>query len=395
MRLTRANVATITLPPGKIERLVFDDALPGFGLRVHRGGRRTWFCQFRVGSKQRRLTLGTTETVDAEKARKLAKEALSRAQLGQDPAEAKVEAAAVRKVTMRSVLPSFLAWAEKRQRPDYHADTKRYLERHWAPLLDLPLARIDRARVAARLLEIARERGPVSGNRARAALSRFVTWGIGEGVIHDNFVLGTNLPTPEIARDRVLTDEELRLAWSLAGPGDYGRIVRMLILTAARRDEVASMTWAELTGPTWTIPADRAKNGKALILDLPPAAIAVLGEVEQREGRDLLFGARSGPFSGWSRGKAELDGRLLVALQAVHGPKAALPPWRLHDLRRTAATRMADLGVQPHVVEALLNHISGSRAGVAGIYNRATYRDEKRAALLMWADHVLALVGRH
>ena len=107
-------------------------------------------------------------------------------------------------------------------------------------------------------------------------------------------------------------------------------------------------------------------------------ALEVLGGIHAREGRDLLFGSRAGPFSGWSKAKAELDARMLEAIKVERGTKAKLEPWRLHDLRRTAATRMGDLGVQPHVVEAVLNHISGTRAGVAGIYNRAAYRDEKR-----------------
>ena len=125
---------------------------------------------------------------------------------------------------------------------------------------------------------------------------------------------------------------------------------------------------------------------------LPPAAVVLLAGQPAREGRDLVFGSRAGPFSGWSKAKTELDARMLAALKAERGAMAVLEPWRLHDLRRTAATRMGDLGVQPHVVEAVLNHVSGSKAGVAGIYNRAAYRDEKRAALALWADRVMELV---
>ena len=395
MRLSRQSVAKLALPDGKAELIVFDEDLPGFGLRIRAGGKRTWLAQYRLGTKQRRLSLGSTDAVDPDEARRRAKAALARVSLGEDPAVAKAEATAARAVTIRSVLPAFFSHVEPRQAATHHADVRRYMDKHWRPLLDLPLASINRARVAARLLEIAGEHGPFAANRARAALSRFFSWAIGEGVAHDNPILGTNKPAVEIARERVLEDAELGLAWTHAGPGHYQAIARLLILTAARRDEVAGMAWSEITGSTWTIPAERAKNGKPLILDLPPAAMAILGSVDRREGRDLIFGSRDGPFSGFGKPKVALDARMLAALQAVHGPKTTLPPWRLHDLRRTAATRMADLGVQPHVVEALLNHISGSKAGVAGIYNRATYREEKRAALLMWADHVLALVGRH
>ncbi len=194
-------------------------------------------------------------------------------------------------------------------------------------------------------------------------------------------------------RDRVLTDDEVALIWRHAGAGDYSIIVRLLLLTAARRDEVGGMAWSELQDGAWTIPAARTKNGRPHELALPSAAVALLANHPARDGRDLVFGSRAGPFSGWSKAKAELDARMSAALKAERGTKAVLEPWRLHDLRRTAATRMGDLGVQPHVVEAVLNHISGSKAGVAGIYNRAAYRDEKRAALALWADRVAELAG--
>lgn len=344
-----------------------------------------------MGTKQRRLSLGTPEAVDPDEARRRAREALARVSLGEDPSTTKAETIAATAVTIGTLLPGFFAHAEGRQRASHHADVRRYLEVHFKPLLGLPLVKVDRARVAARLLEIARERGPISANRARAALSKFYTWAIGEGVAHTNPVQGTNRPAPEVARDRVLSDHELCLVWKLAGPGDYGAIVRLLILTAARRDEVAAMCWPELQGATWTIPAERAKNGRPHVLELPPAAMAVLVGVERREGRDLAFGSRSGPFSGFGKAKNDLDARMLADLQAERGAKAKLEPWRVHDLRRTAATRMADIGVQPHVVEAVLNHLSGSKAGVAGVYNRAAYREEKRAALALWADRVAEL----
>ena len=127
---------------------------------------------------------------------------------------------------------------------------------------------------------------------------------------------------------------------------------------------------------------------------MSPQALDALSAVPRAaSARDLVFGSRAGPFSGWSKAKAELDGRMLAALRKRHGSKARLAPWRLHDLRRTTATRMVDLGVLPHVVEAVLNHISGHRGGVAGVYNRASYGPEKRAALALWGERVPELVG--
>ncbi len=391
MRLTKASLAKLSLPAGKAETIVFDDNMPGFGLRIRAGGKRTWIAQYRLGAKQRRITLGTSETLDADEARRRAKSTLARVSLGEDPQSVKVEARAQAAVTLGAVVPKYLAHVEGRQRAGHHADVKRYFDRHWSPLAGLALSSIDRQRVANRLLELARDNGPFAANRARAALSAFYSWAIGEGLAQANPVTGTNKPAEETPRDRFLSDAEVRLVWSCAGLGDYGAILRLLILSACRREEVAAMAWSEIEDSTWIIPGERTKNGLPHELPLPPAALAILAEVPRRDERDLVFGSRSGPFSGWSKSKAELDARMLAALKVERGNKATLVPWRHHDLRRTAATRMGDLGVQPHVVEAVLNHISGSKAGVAGIYNRAAYRDEKRAALALWAKHVEGL----
>lgn len=392
MRLNKASLSMLRVPDGKAEAIVYDSDVRGFGLRLHAGGRRTWFVQYRLGAKQRRLNLGTADTVEPDEARRRAKTALARVALGDDPALAKAEKVKAQAVTIRSTLPGFLAHAEARQRPSTFEGTRRYMAVLWGPLLDLPLASVDRPRVAARLLEIARENGPVAGNRARAALSSYFSWAIGEGLANANPTTGTNKPAVEVARDRVLTADELRLVWRCAGDGDFGAIVRLLILTAARRDEIAALSWGEIAGSILTISGARTKSRTPLVLELPPLALSVLKDVQRREGRDLVFG-RSGPFSGFGKAREALNARMTVALRAERGSKATLQPFRLHDLRRTAATGMAEIGVAPHVVEAVLNHISGTRAGVAGVYNRATYAAEKRTALALWADHVGRLVA--
>lgn len=148
------------------------------------------------------------------------------------------------------------------------------------------------------------------------------------------------------------------------------------------------MTWDEvdLASATWRIGGNRTKNARTHDVPLASQAVGILRTVERRDGRALVFGSRNGPFSGWSKAKASLDARMSAALG--HAP----PPWRLHDIRRTVATRLADLGVLPHVIEAVLNHVSGHKAGVAGVYNRSTYAGEKRAALDLWASHVTGLV---
>jgi integrase len=203
------------------------------------------------------------------------------------------------------------------------------------------------------------------------------------GLAEHNPVIGTLKLGEEVRRDHVVADEELKAIWDACGPNDYGRIVRLLLLTAQRRDEVGSMHWSEIDLQTgiWVIPAPRSKNGRPHEVPLPPAALAIIREAPRMVGRDLIFGSGRGGFSGWSKAKRELDTKVASASRLIR-------PWRLHDLRRTAATGMATIGIQPHIVEAVLNHVSGSRAGVAGIYNRATYRQEKRDALNTWASYV-------
>ena len=180
-------------------------------------------------------------------------------------------------------------------------------------------------------------------------------------------------------------DEELAAIWNEAGDGDYGAIVRLLILTGQRREEVGGHDLGseiDLEGATWRIGGERTKNGLAHDVPLSSRAVDILRAVNRRDGRALVFGSREGPFQGWCNAKSALDSA------RVGRARARAEPWRLHDIRRTVATRMADLGVQPHVIEAVLNHISGHKAGVAGVYNRATYAAEKRHALDLWAAHV-------
>jgi integrase len=393
MRLTKANIERLALPAGVNDRIVFDAALPGFGLRLRDGGKRSWIVQYRIGTKQRRVTLGTVETLNADEARKRAKSALSTVHLGRDPQLEKAEARALSAVTLGSIVERYLEEraAKRRLKPKTLAEVTRSLREHWKPLHAIPLTKVMRVDIAGQLGRIAKERGPIAANRSRSYLSTLVAWAIAEGLADANPVVGTNKAAEEIPRDRVLSDKELCLVWTCAGGGDYGAIVRLLILTGQRREEVAAMRWSELDFDKrlWRIGAERTKNGLLHEVPLPDAALELLAAHGRREGRDLVFGSREGPFQGWGNAKSALDARILAKL----GEKSEMKPWRLHDIRRTAATRMNELGVLPHVVEAILNHISGHKAGVAGIYNRAIYAPEKRAALQKWADHIAALSG--
>jgi integrase len=204
-----------------------------------------------------------------------------------------------------------------------------------------------------------------------------------EGWIESNPVIGTRQPPAAPSRDRVLTNAELVAIWRNAGNDDYGRVLKLLILTGARRQEIGAMAWSELdlAAGVWTLPATRSKNRRSHTLPLPPAALEII-TATPRNGREFLFGGRgNGGFATWSQHKRTLDERL--------GDRVAA--WRLHDVRRTVATRMADIGVEPHIIEACLNHHDGYRAGVAGTYNRSAYAVALKAALARWGEHVVAL----
>ena len=392
MKLTAATLQKLKLPPGAADKIFFDDGLSGFGLRVRDGGKRTWIAQYRVGAKQRRVTLGTVENLDPQAARQRAKDVLSKVHLGGDPQTEKAERRAQASVTVGVMVERYLAErAAKRLKPRSFEEVERHLKKHWSALSGLPIRSVTRSDVAEQLGRIAKDSGPFASNRARAALSAFFSWAIGEGLVDATPVLGTNKATEEISRDRVLSGEELAAIWNEAGGGDYGAIVRLLILTGQRREEVGGMLWSEidLDRLVWRIDAERTKNGLAHDVPLSSPAVEILRKRE-RSGRALVFGSREGPFQGWSNAKSALDRRVLATLREP-GADGALKPWRLHDIRRTVATRMAELGVQPHVIEAVLNHISGHKAGVAGVYNRATYAAEKRQALDMWGEHVESL----
>ena len=178
----------------------------------------------------------------------------------------------------------------------------------------------------------------------------------------------------------MLDDAELAKVWNACADDDYGKSIRLLILTGQRLREVGEMSWSELQEwPIWRIPGSRTKNGREHVLMLPPMAWQIIETVPRRDWNDHLFGRSNQGFTGWSARKALLD------------QKVKIPPWVVHDLRRSVATGLADLKVEPHVIEALLNHVSGHKRGVAGVYNRSTYALQTRNALAMWADHIASI----
>ena len=391
MKLTAGNVKTLIAPAGKDDVVIWDDSMPGFGVRL-RGGNRTFLVQFRVGGQQRRAGLGDVRKMTLEEARKVARRRFAQAQLGQDPAAdrrmAKIKAAAAR-MTFGLVAERYLAVKKIQLRPTSYVDAHRYLVRHWAALRDWPIAAIKLANVAAVLQTIISKHGPVSAARARANLSALFTWAMGEGLVEANPVIGTNNPeNHRRTRTRVLAEAELAVIWKACADDDFGRIVKLLMLTGCRRAEIGELKWSEIDFErgTITIPSTRTKNGNALTLTLPATALDLLRATPRRNNSDNVFG-RGGPgFTIWSHAVKGLNARIAAAGKP-------LPGWTLHDLRRSAATHMAEIGVQPHIIEAVLNHVSGHKSGVAGVYNRAAYTRDIAQALQLWSEHLLAVVA--
>jgi integrase len=386
MKFTLSNVRTWSdFDKSKAEHIVFDETMPGFGLRIRVGDKkqhRTFIAQYKIGSKHRRITLGNVAKVTLEDAKQRAKIIFGKVADGKDPANEKAEARQVASHTLAAKIADYLEAKAASMKPRSYDETKRHLESHWRPLHGLALASIGRANVAAQVSTIAKESGPVAANRSRASLSAFFRWAIGEGLSDHNPVTGTNKQEEAGPRERSLSDPEAATVWLAAPENDYGRIVRLILLTGCRRDEIGSLQWSEtdLKEKTITLPGERTKNKKPHVVPLSDSAVAILKQITQRATRDFVFGVGKGGFSGWSKSKREIDKTAKLK-----------KPWTLHDLRRTVRTGLGKLGVQPHVAEAVLNHLPPK---LIRTYDRNTYAAEKRDALDKWAKHLKTVVAQ-
>jgi integrase len=387
MRIDAKTVAKLKLPEGKSDAIHFDDTMPGFGLRLRRGAGgkllRSWIVQYRRGGATRRLLLGSADVLSVEQARAAGKKALAKVALGDDPQQERTERRKKDRDTLQSAITEYLAC--KKVKPKTLKDMTRYLLSGPAfkPLHAMPLDKVTRKDIASRIVVMEREAGSNIAWHCRRALLSFYVWAMRMGLVEQNPVIATIRPESSKPRERVLSDEELAKIWKACRDDDYGRIVQLLILLGARRQEIGGCVWPEvdLDAGVWTLPAERSKNGKAHQLPLLPMALEIIKSMPHRVTRDHLFGARAGRgFSSWHKGKLALDA------------KVKLPPWTPHDIRRSVATHMADLGVQPHIIEQILNHQSGHKSGVAGIYNRSSYEREVRSTLALWEDHIRTLV---
>ena len=352
-----------------------DYLYPALRLVIQPTGKKSFAVRTRFDGKTAKLTLKDVG-LDLKSAREATRKILAD---GRDPREAKRK---IQATTFKGVAELYLKDSAGHVRPKTQVERERHLRRDWAPLHHKPLPEIRKADVAARLLELKDEHGAIAANRSRTTLHNMMEWAVDQDLIEANVVASTRRPLRrEPTRDRVLTPDERRAVWATTeGDGDYNAIVRLLLLTGQRREEVAGMRWGELDleGALWSLPGSRTKNGLPHLVPLSRPAVEIIKVQDRQEGRDYVFGEGEGPFSGWSRSKARLDKRCGVT------------GWTLHDIRRSVSTAMNDeLGIAPHVVEAVINHISGeAKRGVAGTYNRAQYLKERTAALQAWADHL-------
>jgi integrase len=408
MKLTATNVKTLEVPPGKTEAVFFDDDVKGFGVRVKPNGSRSYIMAWKVGGEHRRITIGSVSDTDFGKAKNRAKDIKADVRRGDDPAAeikgARLDAAQ----TFEKLGGQFLETLRSRYRPGSYLEIERHLTKHASDLNKRPAARVTRQDVAAVLADVTKQSGAVTANRVRSSLSTFFSWLIQRGHAESNPVIGTQ-KHEEKSRERVLAPAELRLIWKGSSGDDYGAIVKLLALTGQREGEIGGLSRSEINEALIVLPGERTKNGRPHTIPLAREALAIVERQEKGSpDREFIFGRGEAGFSGWSKCKERLDDRIKEA----NGGKA-IAHWTLHDLRRTFATYAgggmaadqlaklprrdrelaAGLGIQPHVVEAILNHVGAHKAGVAQVYNRSTYEREKRHALDRWAAHLLTIVG--
>jgi integrase len=415
------------LAPDGRDTLIWDTALPRFGLRLTPKGKKLFFVRYHpkdAPSQVRKETLGPydAKAFNVTKARAAAGKILSAVTLGGDPvaerkarAEARIEAERQAKAAaeaaeqdrIEAVAERYIAAVvSKLKHADDPSAQLRAAAKVWAGRQVSEIRRRD----VAELLEIIGHRSPATARQTYAALRGLFRWCIERELIDASPCDHVKAPPRPPARDRVLTDEEVATVWAgaeaLGFP--FGPIIKLLILTGQREGEVAGMAWPELDlkAATWTLPKQRTKNGVEHVVDLGPGALAIIKAIPQ-DG-PLLFPARRmparkharsaeeeaapRPVVGFSAAKRTLDGDIIRKTKE-RLPTADLAPWRFHDLRRTAATGMAGLGFPPHVVERVLNHVSGVTGGLVGVYQRHEYRAERKAALTAWGAHVAAVVS--
>lgn len=418
------DVAIRTLPKPTARREVPDGKISGLFLVVQPSGAKSWAVRYRIGGAPKKLTIGPYPSIDLAAARKRAQEALGEVAGGKDPAAAKVAAKEAAKAAasaddrVADVVEAFVEKYMKRKNgAAWAAEGERILTKEILPRLGKKrLGEVKRAHVHDLLDAIVDRGAPIAANRTLAIFRRLCNWAVERGIIAVSPCDKIKAPSSEETRDRVLTEDEIRAAWAAfdATGWPFGPLAKLLLLTGQRLREVAEMTWDEVNADsrTWTIPKERSKNGESHEVPLSDQSLAIFRSLNKIEGKPadkdaklpvkgFLFTTNGKtPVSGFSKAKEAFDVAMLEALRKAAVERGdnpdevkAPPRWTMHDLRRTSASGMASIGTAPHVVEAVLNHKSGTIKGVAAVYNRYAYSAEKRAALEAWARRLDSILG--
>lgn len=382
-------------PPASGQVEIADSDVTGLRARIGASGAISFILRRRIGDKVRNISIGRYgPRFGIGEARRKARALVSDLEAGKPVQPARVRSA-MKAETVRGLVPQYIA-AKSHLRSV--AEIERILNGYVLPELGDRMADAVTRGDVTRLIDRIADRAPTMARAVHAQLSAFYTWAMPRlDRLPANPCRDAGRPAKPKARDRVLSDDELAALWRVADLEalPWGPAIKLLILTGARREEVFSADRAEfdLAAREWTIPADRAKNGVPLIVPLSEAALAVLASIGEVEGSGKLFPTRTkarqadaGP-SGFSKAMVRIRAALDAKLDRENGDH-----WQLHDIRRTVATGLQRLGVRFEVTEAVLNHVSGSRGGIAGVYQRHDWKAEKRAALDVWALEVARIV---
>lgn len=400
--------------------MVFDAEVKGLALRLTSAGAKVFLFQYRAGKVIRRYRIGAYGDVTPAEARRRARILLGRVTAGGDPVledeqQQHAAEAARRAARADAKAQAFTFEALVAQWQELHLAKRGELYRKDAPATlrfafpawrARPAKSVTRAEVMEQLDRIGASRGPGAARHAYAYGRAMYGWAMRRELVGMNPFAGIEAPEAPADRDRVLSDAELGEIWAASATlgAPFGPYVQLLCLTLQRREEVAGMRWSEISDDLslWTLPAARAKNGRAHLVHLAPPARAILRGLARLEGCDLVFptSPRNEPapkagakrrvtsISGYSAMKRRLDAAITAARKKAGRKPAEMPDWRLHDFRRTGVTRLAELGVPPHVADRLLNHVQGAIKGVAAVYQRHEFASERAEALRRWAKHV-------
>jgi len=375
IQFTDRSIRGITPPPsGQIEYFDLDRRLPGFGLRVSAGGRRSWIVLYRFRGRARRLTIGPYPLIGLADARASAKQALGAILSSRDPAGAK--RAARRAPSFGDLVQEYIERHAKPKKRTWREDgqiLRRCVPKDWFQMAAADVSRRD----VRDLLDAMVQRTPIQANRLLALLRKLYNFGLSRDLVEGNPCQGIERPAPERQRERVLTPSDLRLLWSALEKEDVATAAffKLYVLTAQRGGELRSMAWMDLDLDKgwWVVPAGRSKNGLAHRVPLSPPALDILRDLRTHVSTvsPWVFVTPSGAGFRETAHKATVRIRQRCRVDFVP-----------HDLRRTAASYMTSIGVSRLVVAKILNHVE---RGVTAVYDRHSYDREKREALEMWA----------